>query len=161
MKYEFNSYQMEVDGHSFWVAESRFLKGCIGQGDTCAEAIAELEENEIEWLESAKKYNIPIPPQSKKTENSYSGKLSLRISPFLHEEASKRAVDLGISLNQYITDAINHYNASTLYTNRSQITETIYTDTGITMNSLIPQKERDLSNIIKFTDYSEQERKQM
>jgi len=112
MKYEFYTYPMVVDDHEFWVAKSKSLKGCVGQGDTVQEAISELEENENEWLESAAKYNIAIPNKTVTTEKSYSGKLALRMSPFLHEDASRRAEELGISLNQYVSDAIAHYNAA-------------------------------------------------
>ena len=100
MTYPFITYQMEVDGHVFWVAESQNLNGCVGQGDCVSQAVAELEENETEWLESARKYNIPIPKPPMRTEKTFSGKLSLRMSPFLHESASIQADFLGISLNQ-------------------------------------------------------------
>ena len=50
MNYEFVAYQMDVENHVFWVAKSKALNGCLGQGDTLAEAIAELESNEVEWL---------------------------------------------------------------------------------------------------------------
>ena len=62
MKYDFSTYQMEVEGHRFWVAESKTLNGCVGQGDDVASAIQELEENEITWLDTAKEFRIPIPP---------------------------------------------------------------------------------------------------
>ena len=39
MKYGFVIYKMKVDEHVFWIAESRDLNGCVGQGDTIAEAI--------------------------------------------------------------------------------------------------------------------------
>ena len=110
MKYPFKVYQMQVDNHIFWVAESKSLKGCVGQGDSCEIAISELEQNEIEWLETAMEFNIPIPNKEYITEKTYSGKVSLRISPITHEEASNLAAELGISLNQYINDAILTYN---------------------------------------------------
>lgn len=62
MKHDFSTCQMEVEGHRFWVAESKTLKGCVGQGDDVSSAIQELEENEITWLDTAKEFNIPIPP---------------------------------------------------------------------------------------------------
>ena len=34
MRYGFNVYQMKVEDHVFWIAESKDLKGCVGQGDT-------------------------------------------------------------------------------------------------------------------------------
>lgn len=112
MRYEFEVYQMKVEDHLFWVAKSKSLKGCVGQGETSGEAIAELEQNEIDWLETAKQCGIPIPKVTIKTEDSqFSGKVSLRFSPFVHEQASELAKQQGISLNQYINDAIVSYNS--------------------------------------------------
>lgn len=54
----YHTYQMKVDDHIFWVAESIELLGCVGQGETKEQAIAELEENEKVWLETAKEFGI-------------------------------------------------------------------------------------------------------
>ena len=51
-------YDYESD---LYVAMSKSLRGCVGQGVTTEEAIAELEENERVWLETAIEYGIPIP----------------------------------------------------------------------------------------------------
>lgn len=61
MRYEFNVYEAELEGRSFWVAESKELKGCVGQGKTREEALCELEANEYIWLTTAKEYGIKIP----------------------------------------------------------------------------------------------------
>ena len=61
MKYPFYTYADTVEGHTYWVAKSRFLKGCIGQGDTEVEAIGELAANESDWLEEAEEFGITIP----------------------------------------------------------------------------------------------------
>lgn len=58
MLYEFNVYQTEVENHIFWIAESKSLKGCVGQGETYSEAIRELEDNEKKWLKTAKEFKI-------------------------------------------------------------------------------------------------------
>lgn len=50
----------------FYVAMSRSLRGCVGQGVTTEEAIAELEENERVWLETAKEFGVPIPAVPKR-----------------------------------------------------------------------------------------------
>lgn len=112
MLYEFKVYQTNVEDHVFWVAESNTLKGCVGQGETSEEAIHELEENEKVWLDTAREYGIPIPSITCKKANHYSGKFSLRMSPFVHEKAADTARELGISLNQFINDAIVEYTAS-------------------------------------------------
>ena len=52
---------MKVENHEFWVAESKELIACVAQGETKEEAIAELELNEIEWLKTAKEFDIETP----------------------------------------------------------------------------------------------------
>ena len=110
MLYEANFYQMDVEGHIFWVAESKALKGCVGQGETFLEAVDALESNEKEWIDTAEEFGISIPPITVKSEKQYSGKLSLRISPYVHQESAENANELGISLNQYFNDAVIAYN---------------------------------------------------
>jgi len=111
MRYPFRVYQTQVDAHVFWVAECPVLKGCIGQGDTLEEAIAELETNEQSWIEVAQEYGIEIPAIPVEQVNSFSGKLTLRVAPYVHREAAELAKRQNISLNQYINDAIVAQNA--------------------------------------------------
>lgn len=111
MLYEFVSYQMEVDDHLFWVAESKALKGCVGQGDNLADAICELENNEREWISGAVESGIEVPDRTVHAESNCSGKISLRISPFVHQQASELSKELGISLNQFLNDAVVNYSA--------------------------------------------------
>lgn len=106
MKYPYSVYQMEVEGHLFWVAECSALKGCVGQGETSDEAVKELEGNVEVWLETAIKYGIAIPEVPVKQCDNYSGKFTVRIAPFVHQEASKFAESQGVSLSQYVSDAI-------------------------------------------------------
>ncbi len=111
MKYPFTVFQMENEGHVFWVAKSIYLKGCIGQGDAQEEAINELSENEKAWLETAAEIGIPIPEIPIEHPVEYSGKMTLRISPTVHGQAAMYAKKEGISLNQYINDAVVTRNA--------------------------------------------------
>ncbi len=60
-KYPFVLKQENIDGHHVWVCESRSLNGCVSQGDTKIEALQQFAENEVEWIETAKKYGIAIP----------------------------------------------------------------------------------------------------
>lgn len=110
MKYGYETYQMNVEEHLFWVAKSNMLKGCVGQGDTIEEAVSELSVNESAWIETAKECGISVPDSVPVSEVSYSGKLSLRISSFVHEEVANFSKTEGISINQYINDAIAYYN---------------------------------------------------
>ena len=61
MKYDYRVNKMKVEKNEFWVAESKALIGCVAQGETKEEAIAELELNEIEWLKTAKEFDIETP----------------------------------------------------------------------------------------------------
>lgn len=106
MKYPYDVKKTQVENHVFWVAVSKCLKGCIGQGDSIEEAVSELQINEDEWIETATKFDIPIPDIQIETLSGYSGKLTLRISPHEHELAANMAKKEGVSLNQYISDAV-------------------------------------------------------
>lgn len=112
MIYEANIYQMTVEEHVFWIAESKSLKGCVGQGDTSDEAIKELEQNEQEWIATAKEVGIPIPLPIAKAPIQHNGKFALRLAPNVYNESSLIAEELGISMNQYFNNAIVSYNAA-------------------------------------------------
>lgn len=106
MIYPFSVYQMVVEDHNFWVAESATLKGCVGQGETPEEAIQELCINEAEWLDMADELQMEIPTVPVKSPSQYSGKFTVRVSSVIHENATLCAQKEGISLNQYVNDAI-------------------------------------------------------
>ena len=54
---------------------------------------------------------ITIPQIPIENASDYSGKMTLRISPTVHEQAAMYARREGISLNQYINDAVVAQNA--------------------------------------------------
>lgn len=58
MIYPFRMYKETVEEHTFFVAESAALKGCVGQGDTPEEALNELSTNEAAWIECANEMGI-------------------------------------------------------------------------------------------------------
>ena len=47
IKYPFKVFQTEVEGRVFWIANSSYLKGCVGQGDDISEALSEFEELQV------------------------------------------------------------------------------------------------------------------
>ena len=112
MKYPYRvSLVQEADGERYWVARSESLKGCIGTGDTPEDAVKELEENEITWLETAQEFGAEIPEVPFENVESFSGKFTARVSPAVHRIAAEQAKKQGISLNQYVNDAIVNYSA--------------------------------------------------
>lgn len=111
MNYGFTVKQCILDGELVWVAESTDLDGCVGQGISIDEAIEELKTNEETWLSVAEEYGFAIPaPSVEHEQNDYSGKLSLRLGKRIHAETAKRAKEDGLSINQYITNAVVTYN---------------------------------------------------
>ena len=55
---------------------------------------------------------LRIPEPSIELENEYSGKFVTRVSPTVHRDASENARKQGISLNQYVNNAIITMNAA-------------------------------------------------
>lgn len=111
MQYPYRVFRTQVADHAFWVAESLTLKGCVGQGETIEAACSELAENENEWIAMAQECDIPVPPVPIEQMTEYSGKFTVRVAAYVHKEASENAKKNGISLNQYINDAIVAQNA--------------------------------------------------
>lgn len=100
--FDMKIYTIEtVDGIEF-VAEFPDLKGCVGSGKNYQEAMEEALENQAVYLETLMEMGEDIPTPTSK----YSGKLSLRISPLLHQRVSETAKTMGISINQFIVETL-------------------------------------------------------
>lgn len=127
MLYPYTVKYYEANEHGFWIAESLTLKGCVGQGDTDSQAIKELETNETEWLQTARELDIPIPERAPTALPKYSGKFTVRLSPATHADAAAFAKSQGISLTQYVSDAIVAQNTklATLQTTDKYIDKSI------------------------------------
>lgn len=54
---------MLENGEFVWMLKSVYLKGCVAQGYTLEDAIAQLEANENIWIETAGLYKIAIPEE--------------------------------------------------------------------------------------------------
>lgn len=54
----------DEDGNGY-VVECPSLPGCISQGDSWEEAIANIKEAIVIWIEDAQEYGEPIPPNSR------------------------------------------------------------------------------------------------
>lgn len=83
------------------------LPGCIAEGDTADEALANLEETAKSWIASAVASGYPV--QTPIDYNGASGRVALRISRRLHQLAVERAALEGTSLNQFIGNALASY----------------------------------------------------
>lgn len=92
----------QEDGTYF--AEIVEFPGCIATGNTVDEAYAELEEVAESWIEASLQAgrNIPNPLQ----EVEYSGKTVVRMPKSIHRKAALAAELDGVSLNQFIVNAV-------------------------------------------------------
>jgi antitoxin HicB len=79
------------------------LDGCMAEGATLDEAIANLADSRELWIEArlAKGYPVPEP-----AEEEYSGKVSLRMASSLHARLAEIAKRQGVSLNLLINTAL-------------------------------------------------------
>jgi len=75
--------------------------GCMTEGDTVAEAIANLDDAMASWIEVRLEDGDGIPEPI--TVEQYSGKFVVRLPKTLHRDLARRADIEGVSLNQYVT----------------------------------------------------------
>lgn len=94
----------EDGGYSTSVLE---LPGCYSTGDTAEEAMEMLDEAIELWVAVELEDGHDIPPPSRVVE--YSGRITLRLIPSIHERAALLAQHEGVSLNRYLATAISYY----------------------------------------------------
>ena len=88
----------------YWVARVAELPHCLITGDTPMEALKEIEEVKLDWIESNLEDGLSIPePKPRK----YSGQIRLRIPPSLHQQLVYLAIIEDVSLNQYMVSALS------------------------------------------------------
>lgn len=97
----------DASGQSYWVVNFPAIDACSGGGYTVEDAIKEAEENLKFYLEYLENEKIRLPEEYK--ENSYSGKIALRVSKSTHKKATEIAESEGISLNLLLNNAIEFY----------------------------------------------------
>ena len=102
-KYSFVIAWSEEDEE--YIATCSSFPGLSAFGETEEEALREAKIALDLFIESYKERSIalPKPPRNQ----TYSGQLRLRLSKSLHERAAKMATKDGVSLNQYINNALN------------------------------------------------------
>lgn len=82
------------------------LEGCMAEGPTTDEAIANLADSRELWIEArlASGYSVPEPEREE-----FSGRISLRMAPSLHARLSELADSKKISLNLLINTVLAEY----------------------------------------------------
>ncbi|RCJ40466.1 antitoxin HicB [Nostoc punctiforme NIES-2108] len=88
-----------------YVAQIKDLPGCLTQGETLEETIANLNEARELWIETAYEAGDDIRLPS--SNDNYSGKLLLRLPKSLHRRLAETSEREGVSLNQYIVSLLS------------------------------------------------------
>lgn len=94
----------ENEGGGYMARLPQFGKlGIVGDGETKAEALADLEENQKDRFEQFLEEGLSIPePEPEADRQDYSGRFVLRVPKFLHRELAQSARKNSVSLNQYV-----------------------------------------------------------
>lgn len=99
------SVTLYPDPEGGYVAQIKDLPGCLTQGETLEETMANINEARELWIETAYEASDDIPLPS--SDNSYSGKLLVRMPKSLHRRLAETAEREGVSLNQYIVSLLS------------------------------------------------------
>lgn len=91
------------DGGGFLI-EFPDLPGCISDGETAEEAMANGEAAMKEWITTCKKLGRTVPKPA--SAQQYSGKVLQRFPKSLHARLAQRAREEGVSLNQLVLSLV-------------------------------------------------------
>jgi antitoxin HicB len=94
--------RLSEDEGGGWLVEFPDLPGCMADGETLDEALAQGRDAAAAWLDTAKADGREIPSPSA-DEAAYSGKWVQRVPKSLHARLTERARDEGVSLNTLVT----------------------------------------------------------
>ena len=90
-----------------YAAEVLEFPGCFSSGDTPDEAMANLDEAIEVWVGATLDEGADVPPPM--LHSAFSGRVTLRLLPSVHERASMLARLEGVSLNRLLSNAVSHY----------------------------------------------------
>ncbi|MEW6080440.1 MAG: type II toxin-antitoxin system HicB family antitoxin [Bacillota bacterium] len=89
-----------------WFAEIKELPGCMADGETEQEALANIQASKKLWLSAALKRGRRVPMPQVDDQEEYSGRLTVRMPKSLHRKIAALARKEGSSLNQFILAAL-------------------------------------------------------
>ena len=90
-EYRFTVQPLSEDEGGGWLVEFPDLPGCMSDGETVEEAIANGEDAKCCWIAAMKEAGRPIPPPSVEPTEGFSGKRQLRGPKSLHRHRAERA----------------------------------------------------------------------
>jgi len=123
------------DDEKDWIVEIDDLPGCIADGKTPDEAIANSREAMRSWMESRISSGLDIPEPS--IAEDYSGRILLRLPKYMHRRLAIQAQQEGSSLNQYILSLLS-YGCAQIRSGPLQTVSYMY--------ELVPRNDLSMSN---------------
>jgi len=109
------SYSVELrrnPEHGGFFACHPDLDGCMAEGRSAEEAIANLADSRELWLEARLANGAPVPEPP---EDEPSGRISLRMAPSLHASLARLATRRGLSLNLLINTILAEHVGGVTY----------------------------------------------
>lgn len=98
LEYPFQVRPLTAEEGGGYLIEFPDLPGCLSDGGTIEEAIANGADAMRSWIETARELGDVVPPPSR-SDAAYSGRWNLRVPRSLHRRLAERAKAEGVSLN--------------------------------------------------------------
>lgn len=99
LDYPFRIRRLSKDEGGGYLIEFPDLPGCMSDGETIEEAVANGADALRSWIATAREFSDPVPPPSPPMDEAYSGRWNLRLPKSLHRRLTERAKVEGVSLN--------------------------------------------------------------
>lgn len=96
----------EEDGGGYLI-EFPDLPGCMSDGETIEEAVANGADAMSGWIEAMRAAGREIPPPSVADDGAFSGKWQQRVPKSLHRRLAERAGREGVSLNTLVVSLLS------------------------------------------------------
>lgn len=97
--YRFIVRPLSDDEGGGYLVEFPDLPGCMSDGETIEEAVANGQDAKASWIAAMTEAGRPIPSPTLEPTEPYSGKWQLRAPKSLHRKLTERAKREGVSLN--------------------------------------------------------------
>ena len=98
-EYRFTIRPLTAEEGGGYLIEFPDLPGCMSDGETIEEALANGAEAKRDWIAAMRDAGRPVPPPTADATETYSGKWVLRTPKSLHRGLAERARQEGVSLN--------------------------------------------------------------
>ena len=99
IEYRFTVRPMTAEEGGGYLIEFPDLPGCMSDGATVEEAIANGAEAKRDWMAAMRQAGRALPPPTVDATEAYSGKWVVRTPKSLHRGLAERAREEGVSLN--------------------------------------------------------------